>query len=178
MVVRGDGALISASEARLRPIETILSGPAASLAGAQFLTGLDSAVVSDIGGTTTDVAILENGRPKLDPDGAMVGGHRTMVEAVAMRTYGLGGDSEVRIDLAGLVARIELGPRRVLPLSLIGHRFPDIVVPALEKQVGSVHAQRHEGLFAIRTGCPIRWPQGSRRRRLPSTPGSPISPSR
>lgn len=154
MVVRGDGALISASEARLRPIETILSGPAASLAGAQFLTGLDSAVVSDIGGTTTDVAILENGRPKLDPDGAMVGGHRTMVEAVAMRTYGLGGDSEVRIDLAGLIARIELGPRRVLPLSLIGHRFPDIVIPALEKQVGAVHAQRHEGLFAIRTGLP------------------------
>lgn len=154
MVVRGDGALISASEARIRPIETILSGPAASLAGAQFLTGLDSAVVSDIGGTTTDVAILENGRPKLDPDGAMVGGHRTMVEAVAMRTYGLGGDSEVRIDLAGLVARIELGPRRVLPLSLIGHRFPDIVIPALEKQIGAVHAQRHEGLFAIRTGLP------------------------
>lgn len=154
MVVRGDGALISASEARLRPIETILSGPAASLAGAQFLTGLDSAVVSDIGGTTTDVAILENGRPKLDPDGAMVGGHRTMVEAVAMRTYGLGGDSEVRIDLAGLVARIELGPRRVLPLSLIGHRFPDVVIPALEKQIGAVHAQRHEGLFAIRTGLP------------------------
>ena len=154
MVVRGDGALISASEARLRPIETILSGPAASLAGAQFLTGLDSAVVSDIGGTTTDVAILENGRPKLDPDGAMVGGHRTMVEAVAMRTYGLGGDSEVRIDLAGLAARIELGPRRVLPLSLIGHRFPEIVIPALEKQVGAVHAQRHEGLFAIRTGLP------------------------
>ncbi len=154
MVVRGDGALISASEARLRPIETILSGPAASLAGAQFLTGLDSAIVSDIGGTTTDVAILENGRPKLDPDGAMVGGHRTMVEAVAMRTYGLGGDSEVRIDLAGLVARIELGPRRVLPLSLIGHRFADIVIPALEKQIGAVHAQRHEGLFAIRTGLP------------------------
>ncbi len=154
MVVRGDGALISASEARLRPIETILSGPAASLAGAQFLTGLDSAVVSDIGGTTTDVAILENGRPKLDPDGAMVGGHRTMVEAVAMRTYGLGGDSEVRIDLAGLIARIELGPRRVLPLSLIGRRFPDIVIPALEKQLGAVHAQRHEGLFAIRTGLP------------------------
>lgn len=154
MVVRGDGALISASEARLRPIETILSGPAASLAGAQFLTGLDSAVVSDIGGTTTDVAILENGRPKLDPDGAMVGGHRTMVEAVAMRTYGLGGDSEVRIDLAGLIARIELGPRRVLPLSLIGHRFPDVVIPALEKQIGAVHAQRHEGLFAIRTGLP------------------------
>jgi N-methylhydantoinase A/oxoprolinase/acetone carboxylase beta subunit len=152
--VRGDGALISAAEARLRPIETILSGPAASLAGAQFLTHLDNAVVSDIGGTTTDVAILEDGRPKLDPEGAMVGGHRTMVEAVAMRTFGLGGDSEIRIDLNGLAARIEIGPRRVLPLSLLGHRFPDIVAPVLEKQIAAVHAQRHEGQFAIRTGLP------------------------
>lgn len=59
MVVRGDGALISAAEARLRPIETILSGPAASLVGARYLTGLDNAIVSDIGGTTTDVAVLE-----------------------------------------------------------------------------------------------------------------------
>ncbi|MDE1993785.1 MAG: hydantoinase/oxoprolinase family protein, partial [Rhizobiaceae bacterium] len=57
MVVRGDGALISAAEAKLRPIETILSGPAASLVGARYLTGLDEAVVSDIGGTTTDVAV-------------------------------------------------------------------------------------------------------------------------
>lgn len=154
MVVRGDGALISAAEARLRPIETILSGPAASLSGARFLTGIDNAVVSDIGGTTTDVAILENGRPRLDPDGAMVGGHRTMVEAVAMRTYGLGGDSEVRIDLAGLEAAIALGPRRVLPLSLAGHRFPEVVAAALEKQIGGVHAQRHEGIFAVRTGLP------------------------
>ena len=54
MVVRGDGALISSDEALLRPIETILSGPAASLVGARHLTGLDNAVVSDIGGTTTD----------------------------------------------------------------------------------------------------------------------------
>lgn len=154
MVVRGDGALISSAEAELRPIETILSGPAASLAGAQFLTGLTSAVVSDIGGTTTDIAILEDGRPKLDPDGAMVGGHRTMVEAVAMRTFGLGGDSEVRINQQGLTATIDLGPRRFLPLSLIGARHPDIVLPALEKQLGSVHAQRHEGLFAVRTGLP------------------------
>ncbi|TWG66034.1 hydantoinase/oxoprolinase N-terminal domain-containing protein, partial [Aminobacter sp. J44] len=50
MVVRGDGALVSASFARRRPIETILSGPAASLVGARHLTGLDDAVVSDIGG--------------------------------------------------------------------------------------------------------------------------------
>ena len=98
MVVRGDGALVSAAFARHRPIETILSGPAASLVGARYMTGLDNAIVSDIGGTTTDVAVLDKGRPRLDPNGATVGGFRTMVEAVAMRTFGLGGDSEVSLD--------------------------------------------------------------------------------
>lgn len=154
MVVRGDGALISAAEAKIRPIETILSGPAASLVGARYLTGLDNAVVSDIGGTTTDVAVLEDGRPRLDAEGAMVGGYRTMVEAVAMRTYGLGGDSEVRINDRGLTAKFELGPRRFLPLSLLAHRYADQVLPVLERQIRSAHVGRHDGKFAIRTGVP------------------------
>ena len=101
MVVRGDGALIGAQIARLRPVETILSGPAASLVGASHLTGERDALVSDIGGTTTDYALLVDGRPRIDPDGATVGGFRTMVEAVAMRTIGLGGDSEVRWGSVG-----------------------------------------------------------------------------
>lgn len=154
MVVRGDGALISAAEARLRPIETILSGPAASLVGARYLTGLEDAVVSDIGGTTTDVAVMENGRPRLDADGAVVGGYRTMVEAVAMRTYGLGGDSEVRFDDRGLAARIDLGPRRFVPLSLAATLHGEAVVGALERQLRSAHVGRHDGRFAVRTGVP------------------------
>lgn len=154
MVVRGDGALISAAEAKLRPIETILSGPAASLVGARYLTGLDDAVVSDIGGTTTDVAVLENGRPRLDAEGAMVGGYRTMVEAVAMRTYGLGGDSEVRIDDRGLDAKFSLGPRRFLPLSLLADTYGDVVLGALERQLRTAHVGRHDGKFAVRTGLP------------------------
>ncbi|MFB9953302.1 hydantoinase/oxoprolinase N-terminal domain-containing protein [Rhizobium puerariae] len=152
MVVRGDGALVSAAEARLRPIETILSGPAASLVGARFLTGLDRAVVSDIGGTTTDVAVLEGGRPKLAAEGAVVGGHRTMVEAVALRTCGLGGDSEVHIDDRGLEARITLGPRRLLPLSLLAVMHGGTVVSILERQFRAGHAGRHDGRFAVRAG--------------------------
>ncbi|MEZ5751585.1 MAG: hydantoinase/oxoprolinase N-terminal domain-containing protein [Paracoccaceae bacterium] len=70
MVVRGDGALVSAALVRERPIETILSGPAASIAGAAWLTGVKDALVSDIGGTTTDVCLLADGRPAIDPDGA------------------------------------------------------------------------------------------------------------
>ncbi|MDQ0318271.1 N-methylhydantoinase A/oxoprolinase/acetone carboxylase beta subunit [Pararhizobium capsulatum DSM 1112] len=154
MVVRGDGALISAAEARLRPIETILSGPAASLVGARYLTGLDDAVVSDIGGTTTDVATLAEGRPRLDEEGAVVGGFRTMVEAVAMRTFGLGGDSEVRIDDRGLVAGITLGPRRFLPLSLAAVEHEAAVIGVLEKQLRSPHVGRHDGKLAVRTGLP------------------------
>lgn len=154
MVVRGDGALISAAEARLRPIETILSGPAASLVGARHLTGMDDAVVSDIGGTTTDVAILDKGRPRLDAEGAVVGGYRTMVEAVAMRTYGLGGDSEVRINDRGLTARLDLGPRRFLPLSLASTLHGDVVRTALERQLRASHVGRYDGRFAVRTGLP------------------------
>ncbi len=154
MVVRGDGALISAAEARLRPIETILSGPAASLVGARYLTGLDNAIVSDIGGTTTDVAVLEKGRPRLDAEGAVVGGFRTMVEAVAMRTYGLGGDSEVKINDRGLKAKLDLGPRRLLPLSLAAALHGEAVLSVLEKQLRAPHAGRHDGRLAVRTGLP------------------------
>ncbi|AOF90281.1 hydantoinase/oxoprolinase family protein [Sinorhizobium sp. RAC02] len=160
MVVRGDGALILAAEARLRPIETILSGPAASLVGARHLTGLDNAVVSDIGGTTTDVAVLDGGRPKLDAEGAVVGGYRTMVEAVAMRTFGLGGDSEVRINDRGLKAKIDLGPRRFLPLSLASALHPGAIVPVLERQIRTAHVGRHDGRFAVRTGVPERLASG------------------
>jgi len=160
MVVRGDGALISAAEARLRPIETILSGPAASLVGARFLTGLDDAVVSDIGGTTTDVAILDEGRPRLDENGAVVGGYRTMVQAVAMRTYGLGGDSEVHVNSRGLVSALTLGPRRVLPLSLIAKLHGSGVRDVLDRQLKATHSGRYDGRFAIRSGLPDRFASG------------------
>lgn len=152
MVVRGDGALVSAGFARGRPIETILSGPAASLAGARALTGLGDAFVSDIGGTTTDVAVLDKGLPRLDPEGAMVGGWRTMVEAVAMRTFGLGGDSAVTLAEEGLDAGLKLGPRRVIPLSLAETLFPGRIAPVLERQLASDRPSRQEGRFAWATG--------------------------
>jgi len=160
MVVRGDGALVSAAFARQRPIETILSGPAASLVGARHMTGLDNAVVSDIGGTTTDVAVLDKGRPRLDPEGATVGGYRTMVEAVAMRTFGLGGDSEVTLEDGALDPRILLGPRRLAPLSLIGMAHGDTVREHLERQLRLPNPGRLDGRFALRTGVPDRLAAG------------------
>ncbi|QBF34054.1 hydantoinase/oxoprolinase family protein [Thalassococcus sp. S3] len=149
MVVRGDGALMSAEQARERPIETILSGPAASLVGARWLTGAEEAVVSDIGGTTTDVALLQGGRPAIDPDGARVGGFRTMVEAVAMRTTGLGGDSQVQMRAEGLQGGVTLGPRRVVPLALLATEHAG-VVPVLEAQMSAALPGEHDGRFVRR----------------------------
>jgi N-methylhydantoinase A/oxoprolinase/acetone carboxylase beta subunit len=160
MVVRGDGALVSAAFARGRPIETILSGPAASLVGARHLTGLADAFVSDIGGTTTDVAVLSGGRPRLDPEGATVGGHRTMVEAVAMRTFGLGGDSEIALAEAGLEAALKLGPRRLVPLSLAAHLHGEPVRAALERQLAGTGSGRLDGRLVLRTGMPERFAAG------------------
>lgn len=148
MVVRGDGALVSADLARERPIETILSGPAASIAGASWLTGEQQALVSDIGGTTTDVCLLQDGRPKIDPLGARVGPYRTMVEAVAMRTTGLGGDSEVHL-LDGLTTGLRLGPRRLMPVSLAARDWPDLVHGALDSWLGMDAVGEHDGRFAI-----------------------------
>ncbi len=151
MIVRGDGALVSAEFAMRRPIETILSGPAASLVGARFLTGCDDAFVNDIGGTTSDIALLNKGVPLLDPDGALVGGYRTMVEAVAMHTYGLGGDSEISLGGPALNPEIMLGPRRNIPLSLLALSHGELLHSALDKQIKATHFSHQHGRFALRS---------------------------
>ncbi len=149
MVVRGDGALISAAVVRERPIETILSGPAASIVGARWLTGEAEALVSDIGGTTTDVALLRGGLPAIDPEGARVGGFRTMVEAVAMRTWGLGGDSEVHPVAAGLEGALCLGPRRLMPVSLLAVEHGAMVHASLDRWLQAEAAGDLDGRFAV-----------------------------
>ncbi|SPJ27107.1 hydantoinase/oxoprolinase family protein [Falsiruegeria mediterranea] len=156
MVVRGDGALMSAEQARERPIETILSGPAASIVGACWLTYTENALVSDIGGTTTDVALIKDGKPAIDPAGARVGGFRTMVEAVAMRTSGLGGDSQVHVVTEGLTGGVFLGPRRVVPVSLIASEAPDVVHGVLDAQLHSPTPGEHDARFArVVPGIPV-----------------------
>jgi len=126
MVVKGDGSLLESGFARTRPVETVLSGPAASLSGAAFLAGTDSALVADIGGTTTDIAFLQNGAPRLKSEGAYVGGWQTMVEAAEIRTCGLGGDSEVTPVSRGRISGLRLGPRRAVPLAALARTHPEI----------------------------------------------------
>lgn len=130
MMVQGDGTLVNVTRALKHPVGTVLSGPAASVLGACALSGRTDAIVADMGGTTTDIAIVRGGQPELSSEGAMVGQWRPMVEAVKVYAIGLGGDSEVRFGGGeGLV----IGPRRVVPLSLLAHAHP-WVLQVLERQ--------------------------------------------
>ncbi len=124
MVVKGDGSLMTEKMARQRPVETILSGPAASAIGARFLSGQTNAIMVDMGGTTTDIAILEDGQLWTNPAGATVGGWQTSVQAADLRTIGLGGDSHIRLDEGNL---LRVGPRRAIPLCRLGAEWPGIV---------------------------------------------------
>lgn len=149
MVVRGDGSLVSAAFVRERPIETILSGPAASLVGAAHLTGATDALISDIGGTTTDIAVLRDGLPIISADGASVGGHQTMVSAVAMRTHGLGGDSHVRHDERAAGAVLRLGPRKVIPVCQLAVEHAATVHAMLDQQLTSSVPGELDGIVLI-----------------------------
>jgi len=138
MLVKGDGSLASLQNAIEKPIGTVLSGPAASVIGACQLSGLDNAIVADMGGTTTDIAIVSNGQPELCDDGARIGDWQPMVEAVRVNSIGLGGDSELRF---GGHIGLSVGPRRVVPTSLLAHLYPE-VIPKLEAQLAGMASAR------------------------------------
>ncbi|MDH7499817.1 MAG: hydantoinase/oxoprolinase family protein, partial [candidate division NC10 bacterium] len=124
MLVKGDGSLISSRMAEEKPVETILSGPAASVAGAQYLSGLKEAVIVDMGGTTTDVAMLQEGKPYLNLRGATVGARSTCVKGIDISTGGIGGDSRIFLERTG---NLRVGPRRVIPLGLVATQYPQML---------------------------------------------------
>jgi N-methylhydantoinase A/oxoprolinase/acetone carboxylase beta subunit len=123
MIVKGDGSLMQESYAVDRPIETILSGPAASITGGIFLTNQPNAVIIDMGGTTTDIALVQDGIVRINMEGAKVAGWLTRVEAADVCTFGLGGDSYLHIDING---QLRIGPQKVWPLCVIGKNYPEL----------------------------------------------------
>ena len=146
MMVKGDGTLMRAEVALEYPVETVLSGPAASVVGAGFLSGLADFAVADMGGTTTDVAIVAEGRPVIRPEGAVIGGWRTMVQAIDVRTCGLGGDSEVHFNRE---RRLAVGPRKAMPLSLLASQFPEVLAP-LRQLAAAEYPSPYAAQFAFR----------------------------
>jgi N-methylhydantoinase A/oxoprolinase/acetone carboxylase beta subunit len=145
MIVKGDGTLALAETVAKRPIETVLSGPAASLVGARWLSGLDDFLMSDMGGTTTDLGILKGGRPQVTEQGAEVGGWRTMVKAIDVRTIGLGGDSEIQFEANGTLT---VGPQRIVPVALIAERYPEVLA-MLDSDIADTEGGSMHGRFVV-----------------------------
>jgi len=125
MVVKGDGTLMAEDVARTNPIEMVLSGPAASVIGGAYLSGIRDGYVVDMGGTTTDVAFIKDGFVSYKSDGIDINGFRTSVKTVNVHTFGLGGDSYIRYDEKS--GRVRIGPRRVIPISFLAHRYEQLL---------------------------------------------------
>ena len=120
-VMKADGGTMSLSVSREAPCQTVFSGPAASTMGAYALA-LDkmTSVVVDIGGTTTDLAFILDGKPLHAFKGARIGDRYTQVKALAVRSVALGGDSVVR--LAG--DKLQIGPDRQGNAACFGGPLP------------------------------------------------------
>ncbi|WP_319506197.1 hydantoinase/oxoprolinase family protein [uncultured Methanolobus sp.] len=151
MMLKCDGSVIGIHEAMEKPIESIFSGPAASLMGASFLSNNDTCAVIDVGGTSTDVSLNHNGLPELVDTGAVVGGWHTKVKAIRMETSAMGGDSHVWIKNRG----VNIGPRRVIPLCLAAVKYPGFMEQLISGRTPS-KVQLAENIqptkFFVRTG--------------------------
>jgi N-methylhydantoinase A/oxoprolinase/acetone carboxylase beta subunit len=123
MVVRGDGTLMSDEFAARTPVETIHSGPAASAIGGRFLSRLDDALILDVGGTTTDIALIEHGQVTVSEEGATVSDYKTSVKAANLLSIALGGDSHITW---GHEKETVIGPERVTPLAYLAWKYPHV----------------------------------------------------
>ena len=117
-ILKADGGTMGLAESCVRPIETILSGPAASIMAARALSQHtdENIVVVDIGGTTTDIAVIVGGEALYQRNGAVIGRYQTLVPALHTVSIGLGGDSEIHMH----DGRISLGPKRAGRAAALG----------------------------------------------------------
>lgn len=120
-ILKADGGTFDITQSLEFPVQTILSGPAASIMGIITATDCRSdAIALDIGGTTTDISVFADGVPLFEPFGITIEGHKTLIRGLRTRSIGVGGDSVAKVRDGKLV----IGPEREGPAAAFGGPLP------------------------------------------------------
>ncbi len=148
VIVRSDGNLMGEEFATLRPAETLLCGPAASVMGAMELAGTQDCVIVDMGGTTTDIALIRESQALLAENGITIARWKTFIKGLYIKTFGLGGDSAIHYADQKLV----LEEYRVTPLCIAAAAYPEICgqLLALKKEFPKHTRFLHEGFMLVK----------------------------
>ncbi len=155
-MLKADGGTMSFEASIEVPGQTILSGPAASVMGAlPFASDTGDTLVLDIGGTTTDMAVLVRRVPLLEPLGGEIGGHRTLIRSLKTKSIALGGDSVVRVHGRRAVDRPSTRMARRWPMEVRRQRRPTLFLSSEKRSNGDVDASRR-GLHAIARNSELR----------------------
>jgi N-methylhydantoinase A/oxoprolinase/acetone carboxylase beta subunit len=114
-IIRGDATPMAITDTHKQAASTVASGPAATAwFGLNFSPAADALIV-DVGGTTTDITMIQDSNPVMDREGSLIGEWHTQIDAVKMFTVGAGGDSHV---LLSRKKELHIGPQRVVPLAM------------------------------------------------------------
>lgn len=120
-ILKADGGTIEVEASREMPVQTILSGPAATIMGVlPYVSPEKDSISVDIGGTTTDIALFADGVPLLEPQGITIEDHKTSVRGLLTHSIGVGGDSHVQVEDGVLL----LGPERLGAAMAFGGPVP------------------------------------------------------
>ncbi len=120
-ILKADGGTFDIEQSVEFPVQTILSGPAASVMGILTMTDCrEDAIALDIGGTTTDIAVFADGVPLLEAFGVTIEGRKTLIRGLRTKSIGVGGDSTVRFQ----EGKLTIGPEREGPAAAFGGPFP------------------------------------------------------
>lgn len=150
MIMRSDGGVMDVREIERRPIQTMLSGPAAGVAGALLYENVTDAIFLEVGGTSVDASAIQAGQPQMRS--ARVGGHRTMLRTIDSRTLGIAGGSMPRI---GDRAIVDVGPRSA---HIAGCAYASFLAPLdlegarIERFAPSAHDPSDYLRFVLRDG--------------------------